>query len=157
MNKRGYLFLVILSTAPAIVTVFIIFYATVFADATLADFFGGDLTNLTIVLVLFSAVGLMLSALLFPRAREEVLAATTLKYAPELKEMVKAITKTTQALDSLTSIATFVIAFEFPNNVRKIVEVDTNQYSIIAEGDVGILTYKQNKDNLFFVSFEPLH
>ena len=162
MKKRDYMsfwcFMSILLAITTAIMLFLLLYATIFEYDTISDLINSSYTvDLLIAIVVVSMFTIPLFILCFRRARKEATMSTALYYAPELREMVKVITKTTQALDSLTTIAVFVIAFEFPGSVRKAIEMDAQQYSLIAEGEIGMLTYKRHKDILHFVSFKPLH
>ncbi|MCL2378300.1 MAG: DUF2500 domain-containing protein [Defluviitaleaceae bacterium] len=48
---------------------------------------------------------------------------------------------------------TYYISFEFLDGQRKSFTVDALQYNVIFEGEMGLLTYKQNGEHLFFGDF----
>jgi len=90
-------------------------------------------------------------------AKESITTTTTLNFAPTLHDVVKIVAKTSSTTGAQNwADTTFTITIEFQKRVRKIMKVNEEQYSYIAEGETGLLTYKQNKDTLYFVSFEPL-
>jgi len=159
LKKRGYLsFWPILSTATIIMTgiffamsIYLFIDTLSSSDGTFADA-ASEMAVFALVSVLMFALGIPI----FFRARDEVIAATTLSYAPKHQEVVRVVAKTLQVAGSIYGTeTTHTIAFEFPSGVREAIEVGSKQYSVVGESEVGLLTYKRRKERLYFVSFEP--
>ena len=91
-------------------------------------------------------------------ARIDASASKKLKKAVEHQVMARVLSKAPQVGgDPFTTGTIYFISFEFPDRTRKCFAVDARQNSLIMEGEVGFLTYKQNNEHLFFVNFQPLH
>ena len=48
----------------------------------------------------------------------------------------------------------YYVSFAFPTGIRQNFSVDIDTYNTLTEHDVGILTYKQYDEDLFFIDFE---
>ena len=161
MKKRGYLtfwpiftmFIFVTFGFFTVESAWFFIHSLVFRNRTFVDAFnetGATFIVSALVLVVFGTSSLN-------KAREAITATTTMNYAPKLQEIVKVVTKTSEVSGSLLGTdTTHTITFEFAGRVRKTMEVDLKQYSNIGEGEVGMLAYKQNNINSYFVSFEPL-
>lgn len=48
------------------------------------------------------------------------------------------------------------ISFEFFDGTRKNFSTNINQYNTIIENEEGLLTYKENGNNIWFIDFQPI-
>jgi len=159
MKRESYLLLwLILSIILAfilIATLSAFFYVVVFPGSRLIapdDSIAGDIA----IFIVFGLLILYLFSWTFRLTKKAFIAEATYRDATEHQNIVKAISKFTRGFGNLSlSGSQHIIAFEFSDRTRKTFEVDTIQYSVIIEGDTGLLTYKQNGDHFYFVAFEP--
>ena len=140
-----------------IAIVFVIFHVIAFPDGR----FVGSADNVIEIVAMITIFGLFPILYLFSwtyrLTRKEIVAAATFRDATEHKIPVKVISKLTRGFGNLSLTGSqHIIAFEFPDRTRKSFEVDTIQYSVIVEGDTGLLTYKRNREHHYFVAFELL-
>jgi len=160
MKKKSILrFWITLSVILAIilvVIVFVILHAIIFPYGRIA----GTSDAVVAIVVMFILFGLYISYLLswtYRLAKKEIIAANTYRDATKHQAFAKVISKLTRGFGNLSLTGSqHLIAFEFSDKVRRTFEVDTMQYSIIIEGDAGLLTYKQNGEHFYFVAFEVL-
>ena len=74
----------------------------------------------------------------------------------EKSETVKVISKASNMSGVYGATTTyFYVSFEFPDETRKNFQVEVKQYNSIAESETGILTYKEQKNDLMFIDFKP--
>ena len=52
-------------------------------------------------------------------------------------------------------VPTYYVAFDLASGQRKSFTLDAMQYNALVEGEVGILSYKQNGEHLFYGQFSP--
>ena len=57
--------------------------------------------------------------------------------------------------DDDTIYTTYHVSFEFFDGQRKSFTLDISQYNAVFEGEMGLLTYKQNGNRLFYGNFHP--
>jgi len=81
------------------------------------------------------------------------------KKSPTLTASAKVISKLSeQRVSGMGNVVTtkneYFVTFEFPDGNRKKITVDTTQYALIAEEDLGVLEYKNLNQRLIFVSFQ---
>jgi len=148
--------LAIILTVIVFIIAFVILHAIAFPHGSIAESPDG-----VIAVVIISGIsGLMILYLFswtYRLAKKEIIASKTYKDATKHQAFVKVISKLTRGFGNLSLTGSqHLIAFEFSDKVRRTFEVDTMQYSIIIEGDAGLLTYKQNGEHFYFVAFEVL-
>ena len=67
----------------------------------------------------------------------------------------KVISKISQVVGDRFSTGTiYHVSFDFPDGSRNSFSVNAVQYSVLVENEVGLLTYKQQEDYMFFVDFQ---
>jgi len=146
---------IVLATILIVIT-FIIFHIIAFPGSRFLGPADG-MAEIIVVLVIGLLPTLYLFSWTFRLTRKAIAAEATFRDATERQELVKTISKLTRGIGNLSLTGSqHIIAFEFSDRTRKAFEVDTIQYSIIVEGDTGLLTYKQNGEHFYFVAFEPL-
>lgn len=156
MKKRGYFSFWVIYTLIcviiAIAAMYGIFHALIFPDGGFVDLLGSVSDTVgVLVVIIFIALSIGFGVSFYARA------AINKANAVEYQEVVKVGSKTSNVGGPFFATGTtHFIAFEFPNRVRKTFEVDAVQCSVVFEGETGLLTYKQNKKDLYFVSFMPL-
>ena len=125
--------------------------------AFLAIFFLGD-ANFALYLLIFLGIGVLIAGIFvlikgyraISYAKEE---AAIFSRAVEYSEHVTVVSKLSQ--NSTEDAFTYLVSFDFQDGKRKSFAVDITQYSTLLEGEVGLLSYKENGDRLFFLSFQP--
>jgi len=79
----------------------------------------------------------------------------TFNSAIEKEAFVSVVSKATRAAGNRFGINTmYYVSFAFPTGIRQNFSVDIDTYNTLTEHDVGILTYKQYDEDLFFIDFE---
>jgi len=149
-----------------------IFHCAVFPDGEFVRFFGDKSLTMMIILivhwVIWMGVCILVSNEISRRkiAKEEAKAA--FDNAIKIKETVKVFSKTFETSEvsensyigentyatNTYHINAHYIAFEFPDKNRKAFRVGGAEYCVIAENDVGILTYKEYSGALYFLDFQ---
>ena len=64
------------------------------------------------------------------------------------------VTVFSKAMNNHRYSSSYFIAFSFPDGTRKNLPVSVEEYNTIAEGETGILTYRQDAKYIWFVSFQ---
>ena len=68
----------------------------------------------------------------------------------------RVLAKTSKVIgDAVSTNTIFLITFEFPDGSRRSLPVDAVRSSLIFEGDIWFLVYKQYKDRLLLMDFQP--
>ena len=131
------------SSDAAIITFFI---NIMFGDLHFARLF---LLILTIGLfgVLIWGTSYALKLIAQTEAREN-----TYSNAQQVQSRAKVISKLMQA-EELGSV--YYVTFDLADRTRKSFTVTAMQYNAVLEGEIGLLTYKENGMHLFFVNFQP--
>lgn len=86
--------------------------------------------------------------------------AEDVRKIPTITESAKVISKLHEkSVDGVSGLVstthTYSIVFEFPDKSRKKIEVNAEKYALVREDEIGILHYKQLKNNrLWFVNFQ---
>jgi len=166
MKERGYLtfwpiftaIVIVVFGIPLIVTVYLFLHINIFPNGILANLIWEDNMDILEILAVCGGLGMLILGIPgFIRSREAITAATTLSYAPMFQDIVTVINKVSETQSTMYwAEATYTIVFEFPGRTRKAIEVELEQYNLVIEGDVGMLSYKMNKYALYFVGFEVL-
>jgi len=146
MGKRSFNLsgcLVILALA---LSVLFIFLSSLFKGSVMSEIF------------IWLAVGMPISAFALSYKLKPI---DLLGDSPEIKTSAEVVSKTSEISETFSMYrigiinTRYYVSFQFPDSSRKNFNVDLNTYSTIAENDVGMLTYKQNGDTVYFVSFQP--
>ena len=160
MDRQERLLFFMICTIVCTITLLLIAYGVVhtlvFPDGRFVDRNGGDAAALTNALAFAGFLMLLACGFCIYMYMKEMSHATKLENASEHKAIATVISKTSQ-LDGAFFSTTYVISFGFPDRSRKVFDVDKMQYAVIGERETGLLTYKQNKDTLYFVDFRPMH
>ena len=48
----------------------------------------------------------------------------------------------------------YYVSFQFSDNSRKNLNVDIDTYNTVMENETGVLTFKQDSETLYFISFQ---
>lgn len=158
MERKSYMSLwLILSGIQALMLVaivFMLFNAIVFPNGRIFS----PIDERIEIIVVFTIVGLLIlyslrSTLRF--ARKKIIASDTFNNAVVNQAFVTVISKLARGFSGLAlGESQYLVAVEFPDRTRVSFDVDAMQYSVIVEGDTGLLTYKQNNEHFFFVNFQ---
>ena len=117
---------------------------------------GGDVAPVIAGLAMSATIISVLFFVTFSIARQRVRAAFILSNACEYNDTATVIAKTSQVYGNFFATETeYHISFEFSNKQRRSFSVEATQHNLIAEGETGLLTYKQFGEHFFFVSFQP--
>jgi len=137
-----------------VVIVFLIFNAIVFPNGSIFSSTGATI-GIAIVLAIVGLILLCSMITTLRRAKKEMVVSDTFHNAVVSQAFVTVISKQVHVLGSLpVTWSQHIIAVEFPDRTRVPLEVDAMQYSVIVEGDAGLLAYRQKGGKFYFVAFE---
>ena len=159
MKKRSLLVFMLIFTslfgAVLLAIVYGIFHSVAFPDGRFVGSFSRGASGAVAFLIPLGVIvlGLFCGGYYFVRRTVNIL---ELENTATHQEIVRVVAKTSQ-LDGSFFTTTYIVAFELPNKVRKAFDIDKTHYSTIVEGETGLLTYKQNSEQLHFVHFQPLN
>ena len=104
----------------------------------------------------FAVVALLCGWLFIVFHRKDIANAKIIKNATTYQVTARVLSKASQVSGDAFSTGTgHFIAFELADRSRKSFAVDAMQNSLVVEGEVGLLTYKQNGEHLIYVDFQP--
>ena len=153
------LFHTAVSIACAVILAIIVFgivHSRVFPSSRFVGIFDGEVDTAISFLIYLGVLIVGVGAVCFVLAARRRADVMLYRNATKHQAMVVVISKTHQVAGSLYLTRTkYTISFEFPDKSRRSFAIDAMPFELIREGETGMLTYRQNRERLFFISFQP--